>query len=231
MFEFLTASQNMPFTVALTVMLGVAFLEGVATLLGAGISGFLDSLLPDAEMDLEIPDLTANSDLGASEVPATTTLSKLLGWLRVGEVPILVLLVIFLTGFGLIGLGIQSFVHTASGFLLPGLVASAIALFLALPMVRVVGGGIGKIMPKDETDAVAEHSLVGRIAVITLGTAAKDSPAEAKVRDQHGLTHYVMVEPDEAKDRFTAGTAVLLIKQAGSVFKAIENTNPALVDE
>ena len=230
MLEFILASQNMPFTVALTVMLGMAVLEGVMTLLGAGISSFLDSLLPDIDVDMDV-DLGSDSDLGASEVPAATPLSKVLSWLQVGKVPVLILLVIFLTGFGLIGLTIQSFMHSTTGMLLPGIVASGIAFFLSMPVVRVFGGAIGKIIPKDETDAVSVKTLIGRIAVITIGTAKKGSPAEAKVKDQHGLTHYIMVEPEQDNDVFTSGTAILLIKQGGSVFKAIENTNPALVDD
>lgn len=229
MMEFLTASQNMPFTVALAVMLGIAFLEGVTTLLGAGISGFLDTLLPDIDGDVDV-DMGADFSLGASEVPAATPLSKLLGWLRIGKVPILVLLVIFLTGFGVLGLMIQSVASHIIGFLLPGLIVSGVAFFLALPVVRVFGGAIAWIIPKDETDAVSEKSLVGRIAVITIGTATKGSPAEAKLKDQHGTTHYIMVEPDLVDDTFSSGEAVLVIKQEGSVFKVIENTNPLLVD-
>ena len=229
MIDFLTASQNMPFTVSLVVMLGIALLEGVATLLGAGFSHFFDTLLPEIDADVDV-DLSADSNLGASEVPAATPLSKLLGWLRVGKVPILVLFVIFLTGFGLIGLSIQSVLNNTIGFMLPSLVASGIAFFLALPVVRVLGGAIAWIIPKDETDAVSEKSLIGRIAVITLGTAKKGNAAEAKVRDQHGTTHYIMVEPDLADVTFTSGEAVLVIKQEGSVFKVIENTNPSLVD-
>ena len=51
MFEFLTASANLPFTVALTVMLFIAFLEGVGTVLGFAFSSLLDSLLPDIDID------------------------------------------------------------------------------------------------------------------------------------------------------------------------------------
>lgn len=222
MLEFLTAEPNMPFAVSLTVMLGIAILEGAAMLLGAGISSFLDALLPELDLDV---------DLDASEVPAVAPLSRFLGWLRIGKVPILILLVIFLTAFGLIGLGIQSLTITLLGFLLPGLVASILSLVLTFPVVRVLGGGLEKIMPKDETDAVSEQSLVGRIAVITIGTAKANSPAEAKVKDQHGLMHYVMVEPDEPQMRFTTGTSVLLVRYDGSVYTAIENTNKALVED
>lgn len=220
MLEFLAADQNLPFTVSLTVMFGIALLEGVATLLGAGISGFLDTLIPDL-------DLNTGMDLDSTGSPLT----RLLGWLRVGQVPVLIILVIFLTTFGLLGLVVQSMVNSTAGFLLPGLVASAIVFFPTLPVVRVLGGALGAIMPKDETDAVSEDSLVGRVATITLGTASKGNPAQGKVRDQHGLTHYIMIEPDAEGISFSAEQSVLLIQKEGSVFRAIENTNPALIDK
>lgn len=221
MLEFLASDQNLPFTVSLVVMFGIALLEGVATLLGAGISGFLDSLIPDLDLDTGL-DLDSTS---------SSPFTRLLGWLRVGQVPVLILLVIFLTTFGLLGLVIQSTVHSTTGFLLPSLVASVIVLFLSLPVVRVLGGALGAIMPQDETDAVSEASLIGRVATITLGTASLGSPAQGKVRDQHGLTHYIMIEPDTEGSSFTAKQSVLLIKKDGSVFKAIEDINPVLIDK
>ncbi len=223
MFEFLTADENMPFTVSLTVMFGMAILEGVTALFGAALSSLLDSLLPSLDLDVD-----ADIDLDGPEVQTPNALSRLLGWLRVGQVPLLMLLVIFLTGFGLIGLGLQSVWHNATGTLLPGAMASAPALLLALPVVRMLGGALGRIMPKDETDAVSEESLLGRIATITLGTARQGTAAEAKVRDVHGRTHYVMVEPDAGESPLPAGTEVLLVQRRGAVFVAIRNPNPAL---
>ncbi len=216
---FLTAGENLPFTIALVVMLGIALLEGVAMLLGAGISNFLDGLLPDVDLHVDGPDLDA-----------TSSLSRLLGWLRVGQVPVLMLLVVFLTAFGLIGLGVQAVFHNALGSLLPGVLASVPAFALALPVVRTFGGILGRIMPKDETDAVPEHSFIGRVAVITLGTATIGSPAEARLKGIRGQTHYIMVEPDVAGERFERGAAVVLVAQHGAVFRAIRNTSDALVD-
>lgn len=226
MFEFLSAPENLPFTVALTVMFGIALLEGVATLLGFGLSNALDALLPDT-------DVTLGVELEPGVMPdidSPSAISRFLGWLRIGEVPVLMLLIIFLTGFGLVGLALQSFLANIIGSLLPGVIVAIPAVFIALPIVRLLGGLLNSIMPKDETDAVAESSLVGRIATITLGTARAGSPAEAKVRDVHGTTHYVMVEPDSDGNEFSSGKSVLLIKKQGAVFKAIDNPNPALVD-
>ena len=222
MITFLLASQNMPFTVALAVMLIIAFLEGVSTLLGAGIFSFIDSLLPDLDIDadMDIPDFESSGPF-----------SKLLSWLRIGEVPAIMLLVIFLTAFGLIGLGLQSFAQRTVGSLLPGSFASIPALLLGFPIVRLCGGILGKIMPKDETEAVAETSFIGRIAVITLGNASPGNPAEAKLKDKFGQTHYVMVEPDVSDERFENGTQVVLVSQQGAVFKSIRNKSDALVED
>lgn len=223
MLEFLTADGNQPFTVALAVMLIIAVFEGVTTLMGAGISELLDALLPDIDIDVDI-------DVDVDGSATNGSFTRVLGWLRIGQVPALILLIILLTSFGLIGLGIQSFSHGAVGLLLPGWVASIPALFMSLPVVRVLGGGLAKIMPKDETDAVSEASFVGRVAVITLGSARHGSPAEARLKDEHGQVHYVMVEPDSVNEEFEQGSSVLLVKQESAAFKAIRNTNDALID-
>jgi len=224
MLEFITADGNTPFAVALGVLFGIALLEGITTLLGMGLSSLLDSLLPDLDLN---PDI----DTTAPDYPSGNGLTRLLGWLRIGQVPALILLVILLTGFGLIGLTIQSFAQSLSGRLLPGAVASIPALLLALPLVRLLGGVLARLLPKDETDAVSLDVLVGRVGVITLGKACRGSPAEARVTDIRGTTQYVMVEPDSEDGEFPAGTRVLLVRRVGAVFKAIVNPSPSLVDK
>jgi hypothetical protein len=221
MLDFLLASENLPFTVALAVMFGIAILEGVTVLMGFALSGVLDALLPDFDVDFDME----------VELESPSSISRMLSWLRVGKVPMLMLLIVFLTGFGLIGLALQSTLQGSFGFLLPNWLMSIPAFVLALPVVRIFGGALNRIMPNDETDAVSADSLVGRLATITLGTAASGSPAEAKVRDIHGTTHYVMVEPDMAGESFAAQSSVLLVRNEGAVFKAITNPNPALVDD
>ena len=86
-------------------------------------------------------------------------------------------------------------------------------------------------MPRDETSAVTEDSLLGRIAVITLGTARVGYPAEAKVRDQHGYSHYIRLEPDSSGCSFDQGSEVLLLTRQGTVYQGILNTNKHLSDQ
>ena len=219
MSEFLFSSQNIPFTVALALMFGIAILEGILTVVGAGFSNLIEAFLPDVDLDANINGPEFQSSL-----------SRLLSWLRIGKVPILMLLVVFLTAFGLIGLTIQSFVLGTAGYLLPPYIAALPTFILALPIMRILGGVLEKLIPKDETDAIEIASLVGRVAIITLGKSQVNSPAEAKVTDLHGTTHYVRVEPDTPGDVYFQGEAVLLLKYSGTVFKVTKNTNPSLVD-
>lgn len=219
MIEFLLAPANFPFTISLTVMLIIALLEGITTLLGSGIFAFLDSLMP--EMDFDV-------DMNAPDLDQAGYFTKFLAWLKVGDVPAIVLLVLLLTAFGLFGLGFQFLLQQVAGLLLPALLVSLPALISALIVVRTCGAILAKLIPKDETDAVSEETFVGRVAVITIGRAQVGSPAQARLQDSKGQTHYVMVEPDSAESTFTQGQTILIIQRNGSIFQATDQIPEAL---
>ena len=218
MIEFFLASANLPFGFALGLMFSIAFLEGVGAILGVGFSGILGQILPDIDIDLDAPDMGAG-----------WSFTGLLGWLRVGEVPVLVLLIVFLTAFGIIGYGLQAFTHSILGSLLPGWFSSAVSLLVSLPVLRVSSGIIAKLIPKDETSAVSEATFVGRTATIVMGIARVDFPVQARLRDEHGRTHYVMVEPDIDGEEFAEGEEVLLVKREGLAFRVIGDTTSSLI--
>ena len=55
-------------------------------------------------------------------------------------------------------------------------------------------------------------------------------PAQARVRDQFGTQHYVMVEPEDSVQALEAGTSVLLVRHLhGRRFHAIPNPKPELL--
>ena len=220
MWEFVTAAENLPFSVALALMLALALLEGVGMLIGAGIFSFIDTLLPDVDIDTDMPDVQS---------PGVVT--QFLGWLYIGKVPFLVVFVVLLTSFGIAGLVIQSAALSLVGTLMPALLAAPLALLPALPVTRLTMGGIARIMPQDETEAVSSDSFIGRVAIITTGTARKGYAAQARLNDEHGQTHYVMVEPGAAEEQLPQGSEVLLIKKTGTRFIVIANPNPVLVDK
>lgn len=202
-----TAASTLPFGVAACIMIGLAIVEGIGLLAAISPSHFLDNLVPEAPDGVE----------GA------------LGWLHVGKVPLLVLLILFLFGFSVSGYGIQIFVDEVSGVYLPSWLAAIPAGFIGIGVVRALGGLLARIIPKDETTAVSSASLIGRAGVIITGTARAGMAAEVRVRDQYGNTHYLMVEPDLPEESFGQGTEVLIVTKAGAFYRGIRNPHPSLM--
>ncbi|WP_445355307.1 YqiJ family protein [Microbulbifer sp. EKSA008] len=213
---FLLQDQNLIFTGALILMFMIALLEGIMTLIGVGISDLLDNLLPD--FDVDVPDTGLSGGM-----------TKLLGWLRFGEVPALILLVTFLVSFGVTGLVAQMLIESLVGYLLPGGLLAVAVFFLALPQVRFVGNIMRRFAVGDESEAVERNSFIGRVAIITIGKAEIGSPAEARFSDEYGTTHYVMVEPDES-ETFNQGDKVLLVEELGAHFRVTRPSSIHLME-
>lgn len=236
MLELLAAPHNLPFAVALGVMLGLSALELLSTLLGAGLSGIVDGMLPEFDLDLDVDvgadmDLDADADVGVDHALATPGAGlQLLDWLHVGRVPALILLMTLLGAFGVAGVAVQWVAATQFGAPLWVWLASVPAFLASLPVVHLTGRVLGRILPSDETSAVSRDSFVGKVATVTTGTAALGNPAQARLRDEHGQTHYVLVEPEGADERFPSGSQVILLSQQGAVFKAVGSDLPVLPD-
>lgn len=206
------AAQTWPFTLATILLLFVTLIEGAALMFGGNASSWLDSLLPDPWDGVDGP------------------FDHWLGWLHVGRVPVLVLVVIFLAAFAVTGFAINMVVMKIVGLYVTPLVAVPLAFVCALPVVRILGAGISKVVPKDETFAVTLDTLVGRVATVMGGTARPGKPAQAKVADQHGHTLYVMVEPEPNVPNLEPGASVLIVRQlVGTRFTAIPNPRPDLI--
>ena len=228
MFDYLFAPGNAPFTIALGLMVAMTLIEIFSASLGMGLSEMVDSFLPefDADIDLDVDGIDA-ADSGS----ASGSVIKLLSWFRIGEVPVIMLFIVFLTGFGLSGLTVQYAMRMVTGVALPTFGAAAIAVATAVPVVRFCGGLLAKYMPKDETYAVSEKSFHGAVVTLTLGTAGQGKPAQAKLRDQYGQTHYVMVEPDDPAGSFSEGDQAIIVGQEGVVYKVIGAAGAAAVDD
>ena len=247
MIETFFSPATAPFAIAISLMLMIAAVELIGALMGMPASAMLDSLLPeiDADIDLDL-DLDVDTDLdleadyaggpldadapSVPNAPSPGPLSQVLGWLCVGKVPKLVLLIVFLTAFGLSGIFIQRITGGLFGSPLPALIASLPALAAAIPVTRIAGLSLAKIMPKEQTEAVSQKQFIGKVATIVRGEARKGAPAEAKLTDSFGQTHYVLVEPDDDTESFQQGSAVIIVRQTGSFYQAILNTSVAMSD-
>lgn len=197
MFSFLAAPENVAFVTAILLML----LIGVVQFIGLG-----DHLGGHADLDLH---LHAHADL------------DLLGWLGLGRLPLLMLLIVFLALFGILGLMLQQAMHDWAGAPLNPWIAAPAVGIASLPLTGLAARGLARILPRDFTTAVPLEVLIGTSAQIVTGRATQGSPARARAEDPHGQVHYVMVEPDNAGQAFEEGERVLLVRREGECFRAI----------
>jgi hypothetical protein len=205
--SLLLAEQTWPFSAALVLMMGLSALEVAGLLLAHSPSQMLDGLLPETPDGFDGP----------------------LGWLHLGRVPMLILLVLFLMGFALSGYLIQGATLFLGIGLLPAWLASIPAFLSGLSITSGLGSLIAHVIPRDESSAVSEQSLIGRPGVVVRGVARAGLMAEAKVRDLNGRAHYVMVEPDLPEQVFEEGASVLLVSKSGVGFRCIPNPHPGLL--
>jgi len=129
-------------------------------------------------------------------------------------------LIIFLTVYALFGFIVQAIFHHFTQSYFPIWIIAPASLFLCMPIVRTCASIIAKILPQDETTAIHSDELIGRKAQIILGQAKLNYPAQAKVVDQFGQTHYILVEP-EIDVIFQQGQEVLLTQRTKIGFQAI----------
>ncbi|KHK93272.1 YqiJ family protein [Novosphingobium malaysiense] len=201
--ELLTQPESLPFSVALAVvaLLAVLQLVGLGDVLGGEV---------DADVDVGVD---ANGDMAID--------AGLLSLLGIGRVPFMMWLMILLSLFGVIGLAGQHFLEALTGAPWSALLVSAGSAAVSLPATGAISRPLGRVLPKDETTAINVSALVGREAEVVIGTASAGNPARAKVTDHFGQTHYVMLEPDNADQRFVQSEKVLIVRREGELFKAI----------
>ena len=176
--------NNLPFTVALVVALSIGILELISLLLG-GITDWFDAIIPEKEI----------GDISGFSVT---------DYLCIGRIPFLMWLVVFLTSYGLCGLFFQSLLNLNS------LIAGIIILFVSVFPTRYISLILQRIIPKDETTALYSESFVGSVATIVVGEARKNFPAQAKFKDIHNQTQYVMVVPLLDDEIHVTGEQVIL---------------------
>lgn len=204
-----TSPETLPFGVAVALIVAIALLEGLGMLVALSPSNLIDHWLPDHSVE--------------------TGTDKVLGWLHLGRVPALVLLLLFLLGYALFGYALQKVAFNLLGGFLPAWLAGLLAVPPALATVRGLGALVAHIIPRDETSAVSEQSLVGRGGVVSAGAARRGLAAQARVRDAHGRIHYLMVEPDLDDEVFEEGAQILIVRKLGAFYRCIANPHPNLI--
>ncbi|WP_298848687.1 OB-fold-containig protein [uncultured Ruegeria sp.] len=224
MFDFLLEGAFAPFTMALGLLFGLLALELIALVLGGSLmagEGEVDLDMVDAP-DLDVADfdldIDADVDLGnfefaevEADAPELATVGPL-SWLGIGKMPFMIWLAVLLAGFGLSGIGLQLALRDLLGFDLPSWMAAIPAGAFGLWFARGFGAVFARLLPKTETETMSERMLARRRGVISQGTASRGRPAEVRVMDRFGNTHYLRAEPLQEKDTLEQGTDVLVLR-------------------
>lgn len=206
MLQNLVTPGYAPFTIALGLLIGIVAIEGLSMVAGHSASNLFDGLFDGDGHD--VPDAGGEHGLFGGA----------LDWLNIGRAPFLALVAAALGIFAICGFVLQG---VAGGLIapLPGWIAAIIAVVPTMPATRWVSLGLGKIMPREETYAVAEAEFVGRTGVITVGPARRGVVARMKLQDQHGNWHFPKIEPFTAEEEIPEGALVLVVERGEGMLR------------
>lgn len=210
--DWLFADGVAPFSVALLLMFGLGLMEIISLMFGASLSAHGHHPLPD----IHHPD--THLDLDASH-----GFADVLGWLQIGRAPFLILLVLFLLGFGLSGILLQQLCFYLLGYFAHGGIMAIPSVFIGASNMHIGGRLAHRYLPRDETESISTEQFIGQTVTITVGEARLGHPAEGKFQDKFGHTHYVMVEPDEDSYYFRETESALIIRQEGQIYRVVPN--------
>lgn len=205
MFAVFLTPAYVPFAIAFVVMIGIGLIEAVG--LGLGELGV------DADLGVDGHD-------GAGGV---------LDWLGLGAgLPILIWLTALLGCFTIVGVAVQQASTALLGAPLHALLAAAIALAVGGFLNVFAARGLARIMPGYESTVISQDDLMRQRGTILEGVARRGQPARAKIVDDHGQAHYVMVEPHHDTDSIAQGETALLVRRDGGIFYALPDASTAL---
>lgn len=205
MFMVFLTSAYAPFATAFVVMIGIGLIEAVG--LGLGELGV------DADVGI-------NGHDGSGGV---------LDWLGLGAgLPVLIWLTSLLGCFAMVGVAVQQTVTAFTGTPLPAGFAAGIALIVGMLINMFAARGLARLIPSYESTVISQGDLIRERGTILEGIARRGHPARAKIVDQHGQAHYVMVEPHHDTDVIAEGETALLVRRDGSTFFALPDAPTAL---
>lgn len=193
--EFFTNPSYAPFAYASYLLAGLLFFEIVLLISGLGSSSFIDEFLPEF----------------SEPSSGSFSISSVLYYFGFGKVPAVMLITMFSGFFSAIGLLIQTIAVSIVGAELPAWFAVVIAIPLALLCTRPTSAALGKVLNSEKGLAVSQKTLIGRIAIITDGTATHTDSASAKVYDASGSAHDIYVKSAEAEHVFARDEKVTIV--------------------
>ncbi|NJM08852.1 YqiJ family protein [Candidatus Gracilibacteria bacterium] len=188
-FQFLFAWYNIPFLVALGCCLFFALVQ----LIGGFGDNDADTDV-DADVDVDL-DIDANAD-GGFDADLDSAAAHhgggagLLGWLGVGQVPLVLVLIALLGSFGFIGLLTSALlIETLALPITIGAVAMITGLLLGFFATGALSRAFGRIAGRSNA-AISNEQLVGRAGIV-VSPSVSPSYGRVAVRDSHGTLHTI----------------------------------------
>jgi hypothetical protein len=179
-----------------------------------------------AQIETELSAQTGSQpvEVSSEEVSTgeTSIIGSVLDLLGMRKLPLSISLALFAASFAAAGISVQVLLHSLTGFMLPTWLMVPGAIVGAGFLTRKLSNFVVAIVPGEETAAVSENSLGRRRGIVTVGTARAGSPAQVRVADRFGNTHYIMVEPLSADDEIPEKSEVLVLRLPGGAFRLVK---------
>jgi hypothetical protein len=204
--------ENFEFMLALQLVASLFVLEVLCMLVGLTLSS-LDALFPDLSIDAD-----------ATHAIQPHLPSNLFSFLFFGKVPFIIIVLSVISTYGLSGILIQYIYFSLYATLLPRVIINIIATLVSLLLSHVGLQYIYKLLKSSEKEAVSLADLIGLSGKIIIGHATQTVSAQAKVKDQNGHTHYVMIRSDTPQV-LRMGEHITLIQQTHNYFLATIQDN------
>jgi hypothetical protein len=244
MLDLLLQEGLKPFLISGGLVVGLLVVE--IALLFAGLTSISTAEAPDVAGDFELVGMDAASlstefdidiatassieaqigeaygDFQGTELaPVSSTTGSVLDFVGLKRLPLMLWLALFLASFAATGLALQVAMDTLFGGMFPALIASGIALVPGTAITRVASEIVSNLIPRDESTAISEGSLGRRRGTVTIGTARRGQPAETRITDHHGNTHYAMLEPLSNTTEIPQGSDVFVVRLPGGTLRLI----------
>lgn len=137
-------------------------------------------------------------------------LSPLFAFLGIGQVPISLMIGIFLFCWGAFGLaanqGLASIMKYPAIYIWPSI---AVTLAFSFIVTRVMVALISRIMPTSETFAVSHIDLVGSLGRVI--HTATENTGTIDIKDIYGTIHRVQAKTDSGQEALPPGTEAIVI--------------------
>lgn len=169
--DFIFMPENVVFTISMFTMLALIVFEIIISIVG------FSTMLGDADVDV---DVDANGSF----------LGVFFNWINPHGIPVMALILLFLTLFSTIGLTAQYITNHIFNFLPNSLIAGPFVMIISFIGIRYFSKVFSAFIPKDENFAVSIEKLVDKVGEVVL-SANDNLLGTIKVKDEFGTVHYV----------------------------------------